>query len=94
MLVAPVYVFDPPNIKVSALILVNTPLVPDITPLMFIPLTTSAIKVNPPKLIPPVDMTNESVDVPDKVPLTMVALAPKVIGPDQVFLFLVFFIAP
>ena len=92
--VAPVYEFAPPNINVSALILVSMPFAPDITPLIFIPFTTSAVKVKPAKFIPPVAITNESVLVPDKVPLTMVALAPNVIGPVQVFLFLIFIIAP
>ena len=61
---------------------------------MFIPLTTSVVKTKVDKLIPPVAITNESAVVPDKVPLTIVEAAPNVIGPVQVFLFLIFFIAP
>ena len=47
-----------------------------------------------PVLIPPVDITSISEVVPEAVPLTIVAFDPKVIGPDQVLLFLVFLIAP
>ena len=93
MVVAPVYEFAPPNIKVSALILLIPP-VPEITPLIFIPLTTSVVNVKLPVLIPPIDTTKESDVVPDKVPLTIVALLAKVIAPDKVFLFLMFLIAP
>ena len=47
-----------------------------------------------PVLIPPVDITNISEVVPEIVPLTIVALDPKVISPDQVLVFLIFLIAP
>ena len=44
--------------------------------------------------MPPVVINKESVVVPDKVPLTILASDANVMAPDHVFWFLIFFIDP
>ena len=61
---------------------------------MRIPFTTSVVKTNDDKLIPPVSINNESVVVPDKVPLTIVEAEPNVIRPVHLLIPLGFLITP